>query len=64
VTQGFKGRCKDDQRPQRDSDREVVVPDPGRKRRPFHALQDQWLDPTMTERDQVQHFIDTILNPT
>ncbi|BBE24525.1 hypothetical protein MN0502_34080 (plasmid) [Arthrobacter sp. MN05-02] len=26
-------------------------------------LQDQWLDPTMTERDQVQHFIDTILEP-
>jgi putative SOS response-associated peptidase YedK len=26
-------------------------------------LQDQWLDPTMTERDQVQHFIDTIPEP-
>ena len=27
-------------------------------------LQDQWLDPTMTERGQVQHFIDTIPEPT
>jgi putative SOS response-associated peptidase YedK len=27
-------------------------------------LQDQWLNPTMTERDQVQHFIDTIPEPT
>jgi putative SOS response-associated peptidase YedK len=27
-------------------------------------LQDQWLDPTMTDRDQVQHFIDTIPEPT
>ena len=26
-------------------------------------LHDQWLDPTMTERDQVQHFIDTIPEP-
>jgi putative SOS response-associated peptidase YedK len=26
-------------------------------------LQDQWLDPTMTERDQVQHFLDTIPEP-
>ncbi|WP_434995442.1 SOS response-associated peptidase [Arthrobacter sp. Ld5] len=26
-------------------------------------LQDQWLDPTMTERNQVQHFIDTIPEP-
>jgi putative SOS response-associated peptidase YedK len=26
-------------------------------------LQSQWLDPTMTERDQVQHFIDTIPEP-
>ena len=26
-------------------------------------LQDQWLDPTMTERDHVQHFIDTIPEP-
>lgn len=26
-------------------------------------LQDQWLDPTMTKRDQVQHFIDTIPEP-
>lgn len=23
-------------------------------------LQDQWLDPTMNDRDQVQHFIDTV----
>ncbi|MHA7284617.1 SOS response-associated peptidase family protein [Arthrobacter sp. TMS2-4] len=27
-------------------------------------LQDQRLGPTMTERDQVQHFIDTIPQPT
>jgi putative SOS response-associated peptidase YedK len=26
-------------------------------------LQDQWLDPTMTERDHVQHFVDTIPEP-
>ncbi|RJT75984.1 hypothetical protein D6T63_17130 [Arthrobacter cheniae] len=26
-------------------------------------LQDQWLDPTMMKRDQVQHFIDTIPKP-
>ena len=26
-------------------------------------LPDQWLDPTTTERDQVQHFIDTIPEP-
>ena len=26
-------------------------------------LREQWLDPTMTERDQVQHFIDTIPEP-
>ncbi|RJT76983.1 SOS response-associated peptidase [Arthrobacter cheniae] len=26
-------------------------------------LQDQWLDPTMTARDEVQHFIDTIPEP-
>ena len=26
-------------------------------------LQDQWLDPTMMERDRVQHFIDTIPKP-
>ncbi|WP_104181870.1 SOS response-associated peptidase [Arthrobacter sp. B0490] len=26
-------------------------------------LQDQWLDPTMTERDQVRHFTDTIPEP-
>jgi putative SOS response-associated peptidase YedK len=26
-------------------------------------LQDQWLDPTMTERGQVQHFLDTIPEP-
>ncbi len=27
-------------------------------------LQDRWLDPTRTERDQVQHFINTIPEPT
>jgi putative SOS response-associated peptidase YedK len=27
-------------------------------------LQDQWLDPTMTERDEVQHFIDTLPEPS
>lgn len=26
-------------------------------------LQDQWLDPTMAERDQVQDFINTIPEP-
>jgi hypothetical protein len=26
-------------------------------------LQDRWLDPTMTDRNQVQHFIDTVLEP-
>ncbi len=27
------------------------------------VLQDQWRDPTMTDRGQVQHFIDAIPNP-